>query len=39
VREARAEDAEDLAAVQARRNEPDLDFEKIVKEMKKRGRI
>lgn len=39
VREALAEDAEDLAAIEGRRGEPDLDFEKVVKEMKKCGRI
>ncbi|MGH9447641.1 MAG: CopG family transcriptional regulator [Terriglobia bacterium] len=39
VREALAEDARDLAAIEARRSEPDLDFENVIKEMKKRGRL
>ncbi|MGH9398194.1 MAG: CopG family transcriptional regulator [Terriglobia bacterium] len=39
VREVLAEDAEDLAAIEARRNEPDLDFEGVVKDMKRRGRL
>lgn len=39
VREALAEDAEDLAAIEARRNEPNLDFEDVIKEMKRRGRV
>ncbi len=39
VREALAEDTKDLAAIEARRNEPDLDFEDVIKEMKRRGRL
>jgi hypothetical protein len=39
VRQALAEDAEDLAAIEARRNEPDLDFEAVVRDMKRRGRL
>ncbi len=39
VRVALAEDAEDLAAIEARRNEPDLDFEEVVRDMKRRGRL
>jgi hypothetical protein len=34
-----AEDAEDLAAFEERASEPDLAFEAVVKELKKRGKI
>ncbi|MGB5163558.1 MAG: ribbon-helix-helix domain-containing protein [Thermoanaerobaculia bacterium] len=34
-----AEDAEDLAAFEERANEPDLPFESVVKDLKRRGRI
>jgi hypothetical protein len=34
-----AEDAEDLAAFEERASEPSLPFEKVVKELKKRGKI
>lgn len=34
-----AEDAEDLAAFEERASEPNLLFEEVVKELKKRGRI
>jgi len=34
-----AEDAEDLAAFEERASEPNLPFEKVVKELKKRGKI
>ena len=34
-----AEDAEDLAAFDARAKEPDLDFEKVVKALRRRGKI
>ncbi len=34
-----AEDAEDLAAFDERRREPNLDFEQFVKALKRRGRI
>ena len=33
------EDAGDLAAFRARRDEPDLDFEEVVKDMKRRGAL
>ena len=34
-----AEDAEDLAAFEERATEPNLPFEAVVKELKKRGKI
>jgi hypothetical protein len=34
-----AEDAEDLAAFEERASEPNLPFEKVVKDLKKRGKI
>jgi hypothetical protein len=39
VRLSLAEDAEDLAAFEARRNEPNLDFEKVVRALRRRGKI
>jgi hypothetical protein len=33
------EDAEDLAAFEERASEPNLPFEKVIKELKKRGKI
>ena len=39
VRQALAEDAEDLAAFEARANEPLVSFETMLKELKKDGRI
>ena len=39
VRAALAEDAEDLAAFDERRNEPALLFEDLVKDLKQRGQI
>jgi len=39
VREALAEDAEDLAAFEKRRREPTLSFEDFVKELRRRGKI
>jgi len=39
VREALAEDAEDLAAFDDRRKEPELIFEDVVKDLKRRGKI
>jgi hypothetical protein len=39
VRQSLAEDAEDLAAFQQRAAEPDLDFEAVVKNLKKRGKL
>jgi len=37
VKRSLAEDAEDLAAFEARSSEPNLPFEKVLKDMKKRG--
>jgi hypothetical protein len=34
-----AEDAEDLAAFEQRRNEPNLDFEKVLKDLRSRRKI
>ena len=39
VREALFEDAEDLAAFEARANEPDLPFENVLKGLKRRGKL
>ena len=39
VREALAEDAEDLAAFEDRAKEPELKFEDVVKDLKHRGKI
>lgn len=39
VRESLAEDAEDLAAFEARAAEPNLDFEDVVRDLRKRGKI
>jgi len=39
VRECLAEDAEDLAAFDDRASEPDLPFERVVKELRKRGQL
>jgi len=39
VREALAEDAEDLAAFEERAHEPVVSFEEMLKDLKKRGRI
>ena len=39
VKQALAEDAEDLAAFEARTNEPLVSFENMLKELKKDGRI
>jgi hypothetical protein len=39
VRTSLAEDAEDLAAFDDRADEPTIDFEDFVKEMKRRGRL
>jgi hypothetical protein len=33
------EDAEDLAAFEERKNEPNLDFEKVLKDLRSRGKI
>ncbi len=39
IRWSLAEDAEDLAAFEQRRNEPNLDFEKVLKDLRSRGKI
>ena len=39
VKEALSEDAEDIAAFEDRVNEPDLAFEDVVKDLKRRGKI
>ena len=39
VKEALAEDAEDLAAFEDRQSEPDLRFEDVLKDLKKRGKL
>ena len=39
IRDSLFEDAEDLTAFEARDAEPDLDFEQVLLDMKKRGKI
>ena len=39
VRWSLVEDAEDLAAFEAKKNEPNLDFEKVLKDLISRGKI
>lgn len=39
VKKSLAEDAEDLAAFESRLSEPNLVFEDVVKDLKKRGKI
>lgn len=39
IRHALDEDAEDLAMIEERRNEPNIDFEEFVTDMKRRGRL
>jgi len=39
VRQSLAEDAEDLAAFDERASEPDLPFEKVVKDLRRRGKL
>ena len=39
IREELAEDADDLAAFEARKNEPTVTFEDFVKELKRDGKI
>lgn len=39
VKQALAEDAEDLAAFERRAREPNLDFEDVVKALRRRGKI
>ena len=39
VRQSLAEDADDLAAFQARATEPRVSFESVVRDLKKRGKL
>ena len=39
VRQSLAEDAEDLAAFEARAKEPNLTFESVLKDLRKRGKL
>jgi len=39
VKQSLAEDAEDLAAFDERASEPDLPFERVIKELRKRGKL
>lgn len=39
VRKTLAEDAEDLAAYRARAKEPNLDFEGVLKDLRRRGKL
>ncbi len=39
VRRSLAEDAEDIAAVHARSQEPNLDFESVLKDLRRRGKL
>jgi len=39
VRQALAEDAADLEALRTRKREPALDFETVVRDLKRRGRL
>ncbi len=39
VRQALSEDAEDLAAFEERKHERDLPFEKVLKDLKRRGKL
>jgi hypothetical protein len=39
VRETLAEDSEDLEAFEARSSEPSLSFEKVLKDLKRRGKL
>lgn len=39
VRQALLEDSEDLAAYRARKDEPDLPFEAVLKDLKRRGKL
>lgn len=39
VRWSLVEDAEDLAAFEERKNEPNLDFEKVLRNLRTRGKI
>ena len=39
LRESLAEDADDLAAFRARAREPNLDFDAVVKDLRRRGKL
>ena len=39
VKQALAEDAEDLAAFRGRAKEPNLDFETVLKDLRRRGKL
>jgi plasmid stability protein len=39
VKQSLAEDAEDLAAFRARAKEPNLDFETVLKDLRRRGKL
>ena len=39
LRQSLAEDADDLAAFRARAKEPNLDFEGVVKDLRRRGKL
>ena len=39
VRQSLAEDYEDLSAFEERKNEPDLDFEEVLKDLKASGKL
>ena len=39
VRSSLAEDATDLLAIEERRAEPEIDFETVVKDLRRRGRV
>ena len=39
LRQSLAEDADDLAALRARAKEPNLDFEAVVKNLRRRGKL
>ena len=39
VRRSLVEDADDLAAFEARAKEPSLDFEEVLKDLKRRGKL
>ena len=39
IRQSLAEDAEDLAAFEARAREPSLAFEEVLKDLKRRGKL
>ena len=39
IRQSLIEDAEDLEAFEARAREPNLDFEKVVRDLRRRGKL